>query len=221
MSTPSIGDRARQARGADKVESFVPHDEELPTIETLLEELSDEREAAARAELAGDLVRETSLLMDTEDHVLVEVLEEHQLAGNAERLRESIERVRASMEPVYEATHRSAPIEVHQSEPEAFERDLATFESAIHAHLSLERTELAKLQRTLTPGECNELAGRLEAAWTTAIPEPRPPHHGVARRWARLMAYLDRADTGTQYRPARERRRTRSEGQVERSKLRP
>ena len=142
--------------------------------------------------------------MDTEDHVLVTMLEERALTGHATRLRASIEHVRTTMEPVYEAVRHSAPIEV-TVRARGIRRDLAVFETAVHAHLSVERSELAELESTLSSAERNELAAQLEAAWDAAIPKPHPPHHGVARRWARLIAQLDRPDSAAEYQPARAR----------------
>jgi hypothetical protein len=180
--------------------------EDYSLIDEVLATLPDAAEEAVRADLAEQLIRAAAPAEDAKEQVLWPFLEDHGHGREAEALRASAHRVGEAMLEIDRAVRHSVPLDVHKSDPEGVERDIAALVGALKRHRELESTTLFPFLRGLPDDEAKSLADALQRARARGLDHPLPPHNPVLRWLARIEERLDRvADTSEKYRPGQER----------------
>lgn len=190
-----------------KISVLGPVHQDLERVEKILQLLDEERDLPTRADLGEELVRECSILEDTNERSLYPYLEGLGYRAAVERIRAAGSQLREALEPVYSMVHNSVPMDVHTNNADAFEHSLEQLCSAIDRQLRVEVDELTAIEQTLGNEERADLRAGLDKARQDAVDEPHPPSSTALRSLRRLMGKIDRhlPRTGEQYRPGREK----------------
>jgi hypothetical protein len=163
--------------------------EDLIASDDLVDRLQCEPDATVRAGLSIELVRRTALVEDTMERAVYGVVEERSPELAAACRRRAIH-LREQMMPIDDRTRNVAPIDVHTSDPEGFERALVDFEATLEDVRSWESRTLYPLLGDLGPSETAELARRVATARRHASEHPKPSGR-VGRLLHKVQAKLE------------------------------
>jgi hypothetical protein len=170
-------------------EALRPIDDDLIAAGRIVERLADERDAAVRADLTMELIRRTSLVEDTMERAVFGAVEQR-APEIAERARSEAARLRGSMVPIDGRTRHVSAIDVHTSDPEGFERELAALQLTLGEVRSWEATSLFPVIESLSTEERTELLAHVERARHHASEHPKA-QGPIGRTLHKVGAKLD------------------------------
>ncbi|HWD24513.1 MAG TPA: hypothetical protein VG368_03530 [Acidimicrobiales bacterium] len=162
---------------------------DLDSIDASVKRLEDERDPTTRADLAMELIRVTSLVVDTmERSVYGEI--EGQYPEIAEAGREGSNRLREAMVPVDHRTRHVTAVDVHRSDPEGFEQELAVLRRTVNEVRSWESRVLYPCLAGLSAQESASLADHTVHARKHASEHPAPAGR-IVRTLHKVGAIMD------------------------------
>lgn len=179
---------------------MTPYPAQLPTVlepirndldaaDRIVKRLKDEPDPTARAELAMELIRVRSLIVDTEErsvYVAIDGLRPEVAA----RGRQAAMRLREAMVPVDRRTRHVAAMDVHQSDAEGFEQELAALAATVNEVSDWESSELYPVLASLGPAESAALVDQVQHARKHASEHPVAAGR-VARTLHKVGAMMD------------------------------
>lgn len=146
---------------------------DLDKSEQIARQLAYERDPTSRAALSMDLIRLTSIVEDTMERAVHDLLEQRAPALAA-RARAASMRLREAMLPLDHRMRHVEPADVRRSDPEGFEQDLIALVETLHEVRAWESAELFPFLASLPHDERASVRDRVASAHHHASEHPAP-----------------------------------------------